>query len=163
MSKSRIEICEGSLFKSDGHLAHGVNCAGAMGKGIAVEFKRRFPEMYEKYRARCGEGLIIPGSCWSWYHEGGDVVFAKSGRLEEVPGRYIFNLAIKAHWRLPASYVAIKGSVTNLIKEMKEHDIDTVSMPWIGCGLGGLQKNVVRRILEKALEGESLLFRVYEL
>lgn len=157
----KVEVRKGDLFTYPEHLAHGVNCAGAMGKGIAIKFKEHWPEMYQEYRDRCHRGLIIPGACWSWWDDFGPV-YNHEGRLVEA-GRFIFNLAIKSHWRLPASYVSLKGSLKNLVREMDENGINEVAMPWIGCGLGGLQQKTVQKLMEKALDGSDKKFIIYEL
>lgn len=130
-----IEIVKGDLFhaytgyqNNDNrqgrqiHLAHGVNCVGAMGAGIAVNFKRKFPDMYEEYNARCKRGLLIPGCVWTWTTQWDDGHFYnKDGRIDMRKVDYtIYNLAIKAHWKMPASYIAMEASLKNLAKELKE-------------------------------------------
>lgn len=171
-----IEIIKGDLFHAytgyktnDGdrckiHLAHGVNCVGAMGAGIAVSFKNKFPDMYQEYNARCKRGLLIPGYCWVWQTTWDDGHFYnKDGRIEMRQVDYtIYNLAIKSHWKLPASYVAMEGSLKNLAKELKEREVKEIAMPWIGCGLGGLSKQVVKKLLENTLASSTTKVIIYE-
>lgn len=72
-------------------------------------------------------------------------------------------MAIKAHWRLPATYNAVEASFSNLIEQMEADAGNAVAMPWIGCGLGGLNKSYVRKIMERVLKDKDIAFHVYEL
>lgn len=144
--------------------AHGVNCAGAMGAGIAVKFKEMFPEMFSTYKDRCKNGLIIPGSVWQWTEVESQPYYDKSGRIVERETIYkVYNLAIKTHWRLPATYNAIEASFNNLIEQMEANGGKAVAMPWIGCGLGGLEKKHVQKIMERVLTDKDIVFHVYEI
>lgn len=172
----KLEIKKGNLFLYKGNLAHGVNCAGAMGKGIAVEFKNHFPAMYQNYKEWCKKGNMIPGSCWAF--ESLDIAdwFTKMDEAKEAAGLdpttigftvsykfySIYNLAIKSHWSLPASYGALKASLENMAKDMIEKKHKEVAMPWIGCNLGGLKKEKVREYLEKTARNFDIDIIVYE-
>jgi O-acetyl-ADP-ribose deacetylase (regulator of RNase III) len=106
-------------------IAHGVNCAGVMGAGIAVQFRNRYPLMYESYRRRClKHGGMIPGDVMSWKHD---------------DGRVIFNLATQPLPGPSAQPWMITAAVGRMITEA-HHDsgIARVAMPLIGCGIGGL-------------------------
>ncbi len=61
-------IEKGDIFNIGGvnNYAHGCNCAGAMGKGIALQFKNKYPKMYSEYRARCKDGLFNPGDVFDY-------------------------------------------------------------------------------------------------
>jgi O-acetyl-ADP-ribose deacetylase (regulator of RNase III) len=76
---------KGDLFRQEGlrALAHGCNCAGAMGKGIAVEFRSRFPKMYAEYKQRCADGAFTPGEVFTWTEQ----------------GLTVFNLGTQKTWR----------------------------------------------------------------
>lgn len=157
----KLEVRKGNLFTYPKHLAHGVNCAGAMGKGIAIKFKEHWPDMYQEYRNQCNQGLIIPGSCWSWRDDIESAHNCEGNMIES--GRFVFNLAIKSHWRLPASHLSLKNSLKNLVQKMDENNIGEVAMPWIGCGLGGLKQKTVQTFMEKILDGTNKKFIIYEL
>jgi len=149
---NKLKIVKGDLFTHPGCVfAHGVNCAGAMGKGIAVPFKKKWPEMYAEYHRECKEGNIIPGMAWKWECQEGIVKMATEGRLTEMSQIVIYNLATQSHWRNPASYNAIEASVNEMLADMHAHSQSLVAMPWIGCGLGGLDKSHVVKILERCL------------
>ena len=50
---------KGNLFASQAQcLVNTVNCVGVMGKGVALEFRRRFPNMFEEYRRVCEAGTL---------------------------------------------------------------------------------------------------------
>lgn len=161
-----VVIKKGDLFShsSSKHqhtcIGHGVNSAGAMGAGIAVEFKKRYPEMFQEYRNRCYSGLIFPGITWAWRELEGTFI-----TKQEILGEdciWIYNLAIKAHWKLDATYEAIEGSLKNMAIHMNENSLKEVGLPWIGCGLGGLEKTKVKTIMEKISEEYKINIIVYE-
>lgn len=144
--------------------AHGVNCAGAMGSGIAVKFKEMFPEMFLAYKDRCKNGLIIPGSVWHWTEIDSQPYYDKNGYIVERETIYeVYNLAIKAHWSLFATYNAIEASFNNLIEQMEASGRRAVAMPWIGCGLGGLDRKHVEKIMERVLANKDIVFHIYEI
>ena len=150
-TKSQLRFFQKDLFEhltQGTYLAHGVNCMGVMGRGIAVEFKERWPRMYEEYRAKCKEGRLILGDFHTW--QPGLRYF----RQQEFLSIKIYNLAIKSHWRNPASYLAIESSVNLMLDDMSENGGAVVAMPWIGCGLGGLDKKHVAKILKRCLAKE---------
>jgi O-acetyl-ADP-ribose deacetylase (regulator of RNase III) len=84
---------KGDLFQTRDldALAHGCNCAGAMGKGIAVEFRKRFPEMYAEYKARCARRSFALGDVFAWRQ--GDIT--------------IFNLGTQRTWRTRADLTGV--------------------------------------------------------
>ncbi len=127
-------------------LAHGVNCAGAMGKGIAVEFRARFPAMYRAYRARCAAGDFEPGDVFAWRDS----------------GRMIFNLATQASWRTGATLEAVAASVRTMTELAAAGGIARVGMPRIGAGLGGLPWVEVRALLDRLGSETRVELRVFE-
>jgi len=161
-----VTIKKGDLFahtfsgRNNTCIGHGVNSAGAMGAGIAIEFKKRFPEMFSEYRNRCQSGLIFPGITWIWKEPTG-IYLTKQETLDE-EHIWIYNLAIKAHWKLNATYEAIEDSLKNMAIHMNENSFEEIGLPWIGCGLGGLEKSKVKAIMEKISEDYKINIVVYE-
>jgi O-acetyl-ADP-ribose deacetylase (regulator of RNase III) len=131
---------KGDLFRHAGldALAHGCNCAGAMGKGIAVEFKARYPRMYEEYKRRCTAGTFKPGDVFEW----------REGELT------IFNLGTQATWRTKATLPAIEAAVSEMVRLGAEHEIARIGLPRIGAGLGGLRWDDVRALIAR-IGGET--------
>ena len=129
-----ISSREGDLFGSGiPALAHGVNCRGVMGKGIACQFRQRYPKMAESYRRRCLRGEMLPGEILPWKHDDGTVIFNLA--IQDLPG------ANARPWAITA---AIGRMITEAHHDFK---IREVAMPLIGCGIGGLTENDLRRCL----------------
>jgi len=128
-----IEI--GDIFKIKGvtNYAHGCNCAGAMGKGIALQFKEKFPKMYKQYKALCKDGKFNLGDVFEYnYGEG-----------------YIFNLGTQATWRTKADINAIGQSISKMLFLASENRVEKIALPKIGAGLGGLNWDNVKATINK--------------
>jgi O-acetyl-ADP-ribose deacetylase (regulator of RNase III) len=128
-------IEEGDIFKIDGiyNYAHGCNCAGAMGKGIAVQFKEKFPKMYKEYKRMCLEKEFGLGDVFEYDYGTG----------------YVFNLGTQLTWRTKADLKAIEQSLKKMLSFAVDNGIEDIALPKIGSGLGGLQWEEVKNILEK--------------
>lgn len=128
-----ISFREGDLFASGlPAIAHGVNCRGVMGAGIAVQFRQRWPVMYESYRKRCAKGAMIPGDIMTWQHARG----------------IVFNLVTQREPGPDAQPWMITAAVGRMIAEAyHDHGIIGIGLPLIGCGIGGLTENDLRRCL----------------
>jgi O-acetyl-ADP-ribose deacetylase (regulator of RNase III) len=142
---------KGDLFGASGldALAHGCNCAGAMGKGIAVEFRKRFPEMYAEYKERCARGRFNLGDVFAWTHE----------------HITVFNLGTQKTWRTKADLIAVKAALEAMIQLAEQAGIRRVGLPRIGAGLGGLAWQDVRSVLVALGEStyvELVVFEEYE-
>jgi O-acetyl-ADP-ribose deacetylase (regulator of RNase III) len=136
---------KGDLFHYEGlhALAHGCNCAGAMGKGIAVEFRSRFPAMYAAYKKRCAEGQFGLGDVFVW------------AEAETT----IFNLGTQKTWKTKAELHAIEQATNEMARLAEVAGIKRVGLPRIGAGLGGLPWEAVRAVLLKiGVETELELF-----
>jgi O-acetyl-ADP-ribose deacetylase (regulator of RNase III) len=121
-------------------LGHGCNCAGAMGAGIAVEFKRRFPDMYREYRSRCRQGRFVLGEIFLW----------------EASDATIYNLATQPVPRPSATLQAIDTSVRAALADAEQRRKVELGIPRIGAGLGGLDWNDVADVLAGASEGSTV-------
>jgi O-acetyl-ADP-ribose deacetylase (regulator of RNase III) len=139
---------EGDLFADSGIRAwgHGCNCAGAMGAGIAVEFKRRFPRMFDEYRVRCADGRFALGDVFVWNE--GDVT--------------VYNLGTQEHWRKKAQLAALSKAVTRMVSLAEKGGIERVALPRIGAGLGGLDWPKVRAVLKEAGDASQVELVVFE-
>lgn len=144
-----IEFIKGDLFAYPGlsAIGHGCNAAGAMGAGIAVEFKRRWPDMYLAYRKLCFDGSYKPGDVFLWQAQ--DVV--------------IFNLCTQASWRTHATLEAIERSVLATLVMANERKLMRVGLPRIGAGLGGLDWNEVKSLLTRLSESSQVTLVVFEM
>jgi O-acetyl-ADP-ribose deacetylase (regulator of RNase III) len=127
-------------------LAHGCNCAGAMGKGIATEFRRRFPAMYKEYKSRCADGRFQLGGVFTW----------KEDSLT------VFNLGTQRTWRTPAELPAVEQAVSKMIRLAEDAGIESIGLPRIGAGLGRLRWEDVRAAIERLAMGTSVELVVVE-
>ncbi|ATB49055.1 macro domain-containing protein [Corallococcus macrosporus] len=138
----------GDLLRQTGlhALAHGCNCAGAMGKGIAVEFRARFPEMYEEYKQRCADGRFKLGDVFTW--TGAEVT--------------VFNLGTQRTWRTRADLRAIERAVSTMVEHADGLGIGRIGLPRIGAGLGGLPWAPVRDLLLRSGASTRVMLVVFE-
>jgi O-acetyl-ADP-ribose deacetylase (regulator of RNase III) len=148
-----IHYLSGDLFANEHHaqaLAHGCNCQGAMGAGIAVEFRRRYPAMYAEYRRRC---KAIPRQ-----FNVGDVFLWKS---ESQP--WVLNLATQEHYRgMRATYAGVEQALTAMRALADAEGIRGIGLPRLGAGHGGLAWGSVRASIERVFAGWPGALWVYE-
>ncbi len=117
-------------------LGHGCNCTGAMGAGIALQFRKRWPEMYEEYRQFCGEGTALPGDVYPYEAEDGLLIF--NMLTQPVPGP-------------TATLDHIESALRRSIDMCVEEGIKELGIPRVGAGLGGLKWSIVRERLEEII------------
>ncbi len=134
-----IEITQGNILRANTEaLVNTVNCVGYMGKGIALQFKKAFPENFKAYRRACGAENVVPGKMF---------VFATNSFVNP---KYIINFPTKRHWRGKSRLGDIESGLRTLTEEVKKSDISSIAIPPLGCGLGGLNWDTVRPMIEKA-------------
>lgn len=134
-----IILAKGNLLRSEAEvLVNTVNCVGFMGKGIALQFRKAFPENFKAYEAECRKGNIVPGKVF---------LFA-TGNF--IPPLYIINFPTKKHWRENSKIEYITSGLEDLVRVLKELNVSSVAVPPLGCGLGGLKWSVVRPHIERA-------------
>ena len=135
-----IEYKTGDLLaeKADA-LINTVNCVGHMGAGIALQFKKAWPENYRAYAAACRDGEVQPGRMF---------VFETH---QLAPPRYIINFPTKRHWRGRSRLEDIDAGLEALAAEIRRLDLSSVAVPPLGAGLGGLPWKDVRGRIERAL------------
>lgn len=128
-------IERGDIFDIDGvnSYAHGCNCAGAMGKGIALQFRSRFPAMYTEYREMCLAGRYNPGDVFDYNYGKG----------------HVYNLGTQQTWRTKAKLEYIERSVVGMLELASGDNVSKIALPAIGAGLGGLQWKDVKAVLDR--------------
>ncbi len=146
-----IEFKKGNLLATDAEaLINTVNTVGVMGKGIALQFKKAFPENYDTYKKACDENIVKPGQMF----------IVKRDSLTNP--HYIINFPTKRHWKGNSKLEDIKAGLVALVEEVKKRDIKSVAVPPLGCGLGGLSWGQVYSLIQeefsKAPEIEWLVF-----
>lgn len=138
-----IEFTSGNLFESNVEaLVNTVNTVGVMGKGIALQFSRQFPEIMPIYESACKDGTLVVGQ-------------VQTIRLSLLPGMtgpaYIINFPTKKHWKGDSKIEYIETGLQSLRTEIEKHGIKSVALPPLGCGLGGLNWGDVRRKIVESL------------
>ena len=118
-------------------LVNTVNCVGVMGRGIALQFRKAFPENFEAYKAVCERGGLRPGK-----------LFVHSlGNLTNP--RYIINFPTKDHWKGKSRLGYIDSGLEALVQEVRRLGIRSIAIPPLGCGLGGLHWSDVYPRIER--------------
>ena len=134
-----IERGEGNLLQADVEaLVNTVNTEGVMGKGLALQFKRAFPDAFKSYAQACKNGEVAVGKMH---------VFPRL-----VTPRIIFNFPTKKHWRQPSRLEYIESGLVDLVSKVKELGISSIAIPPLGCGNGGLDWTIVKPLILKAAE-----------
>jgi O-acetyl-ADP-ribose deacetylase (regulator of RNase III) len=134
-----VELTKGNLLDADAEvMVNTVNCVGYMGKGVALQFKKAFPENFKAYERSCRASQVRPGTMF---------VFAR-GTITNP--RYIVNFPTKRHWRGPSRIEDIATGLQALVQEVRRLGVASVAIPPLGCGLGGLDWRVVRPMIESA-------------
>lgn len=126
----------GDIFKSNAQvITNTVNCVGVMGKGLALAYKKKFPEMYNDYKNRCDRGEVNPGTPYLWEND----------------SIQILNFPTKRHWKQKSFLSDIEEGLKYLSKNYDELGISSIALPPLGCGLGGLNWNDVKNLINKYL------------
>lgn len=147
-----IEYKTGDILKEEADaLVNTVNCVGVMGRGIALQFKRAFPENFKAYVARCKRNAMQPGR----------VFVFETGQLTSP--RFIINFPTKRHWRGKSRMEDIESGSASLAEAIRSRDIRSIAIPPLGSGLGGLHWPEVRARLQAALkEFEDVKIIIFE-
>lgn len=142
---------KGNLLEDSSEaLVNTVNTVGVMGKGIALQFKQAFPEVFRKYEKACKKGEIQTGTMY--------VV-----RTDALVGpKVIINFPTKTHWKEKSKIEYIEEGLTDLVNVIQELNIQSIAIPPLGCGNGGLDWSIVQPLIEEAFQDISAKVYVYE-
>ena len=137
----------GDMFASRAQtLVNTVNCVGVMGKGVALEFKRRFPLMFEDYVARC---------------ERKQVRLSEPYLYRDLGGAMVVNFPTKDHWRSPSRLSDIERGLNYFVQNVAAWGISSIAFPPLGCGNGGLEWAEVGPLMYRKLANLSIDVEVY--
>src|SRR6266498_770968 len=137
----------GDLFETKAQTrVNTVNCVGVMGKGVALEFRKRFPAMFEDYLARCQRGEVRLGKPYLY---------------RDSSGVRIVNFPTKQHWRSPSHLADIGRGLDYFLAHAAEWEIRSVAFPPLGCGNGGLEWPEVGPLLYAKLRDAEFDVEVY--
>lgn len=142
MKPSMMKFIQGDILKADAQaLVNTVNCVGVMGRGIALQFKKKFPENFDAYERACRAGEMVPGNVH---------VFDMGAMFNP---RYVINFPTKKHWRAHSRIEDIVAGLESLVAVVRDRRIKSIAIPPLGCGLGGLDWAEVRPLIVQAFAG----------
>lgn len=142
-----MKILIGDILQSSAQtLINTVNCVGVMGKGIALEFKNRFPEMHEDYLARCKRGEVKPG-----------VPYLYRSLLPP----QIINFPTKDHWKSVSKVNDIERGLKHLLAHYREWGVQSLAIPPLGCGNGQLEWRVVGPLIYRYMHQMDVPVEMY--
>lgn len=147
-----IHYTKGNIIQADVEaLVNTVNTVGVMGKGIALVFKKAFPNNFKIYRKLCEEKEFNIG----------DMLITNTGQIRP---KFIVNFPTKKHWRGKSKIEFIEIGMKELVKEINKKQIKSIAIPPLGCGNGGLNWNEVKAIILRELElvNEEIKVIIYE-
>lgn len=127
-----LNIVTGDIFESNTQtIVNTVNCVGAMGKGIALEYKNRYPKMFTRYQELCKLGLIKIGSLWLYNKE----------------PKWVLNFPTKLHWKNPSKIEYLELGLEKFVNTYDEKGITSISFPLLGASNGGIDPDISLRIM----------------
>ncbi len=123
-----IQLERGDLLKQEqvDAIVNTVNCVGVMGKGIALQFRNKWPKNYDAYRAACDRGEVRIGEMF---------IFDLGGLVKP---NFIINFPTKQHWKGKSQLEYIVAGLQDLTRQVRQLGIRSLAMPPLGCGNGGL-------------------------
>lgn len=138
---SKFITCNDIFTSTAQVLVNPVNTVGVMGKGLALQIKQKYPNVYEAYKKACTQHRLTVG------------------KLQLVPitdNRFILNFPTKTHWKHSSEYNYITLGLYKLASCYKSKNITSIAFPKIGCGCGGLNWIVVKALIIKHLQHTDL-------
>lgn len=136
-----IELLRGDILQANAEaLVNTVNCVGVMGRGIALQFRKAFPENFMQYKAACDRNELHPGTMHVY----------DMGQM--MNPRIIINFPTKRHWKGKSRMEDIEVGLRALVREVRKRRIGSVAIPPLGCGLGGLDWKEVQPRIEAAFQ-----------
>lgn len=135
-----ISFMKGDMICSDAEaIVNTVNCVGVMGKGLALQVKKAYPDNFIAYKKACDDGKIVIGEMF---------VFDNSTLF---PPRYIVNFPTKKHWKAPSKLEYINAGLRSLTDVICQLGINSIAIPPLGCGNGNLSWSDVLPVIETGL------------
>jgi len=136
-----IKTVKGDLMLTEAEaIVNTVNCVGVMGKGIALQMKKAYPDNFKAYANACTKGEVKPGK-----------MFVYRLAEENKNPKFIINFPTKKHWKNPSEIEYLQEGLDDLVKTVQEYGIQSVALPPLGCGNGGLDWNIVRSLIFEKL------------
>lgn len=147
---SNITFKKGNIFSSDKQtIVNTINCVGVMGKGVALGFRLRYPEMYEKYKEFCKNKQITIGKLWLY-------------KRPQEYSKWVLNFPTKFHWKYPSKMEYLEAGLQKFVETYQEKGITSIAFPLLGTHNGGLDKIDVLNIMHFYLDRCSIPIEIYE-
>lgn len=147
-----INYVTGNILDSEAQaIVNTVNTVGVMGKGIALQFKKAYPNNYKSYSAACKSKEVVVGK-----------MFVTTDSNISSGEKVIINFPTKQNWRKPSEYIYIEDGLDDLISVIKLNQIKSIAIPPLGAGNGGLKWEIVKKIIEEKLNSLDIDIYVYE-
>lgn len=142
-----MKIMIGDIFNSNSStIVNTVNCVGVMGKGIALEFKKKYPKMFSEYVDLCKQGALKPGEPYFY---------------KDLLGTSILVFPTKDHWRSPSKLSYIISGLDWFRNNYEKYGITSIAFPPLGCGNGGLTWDIVGPVMYSKLNDLPIDIEVY--
>ena len=143
---------KGNIFTSKCQtLVNTVNCVGVMGAGIALEFKLRYPEMYQRYVQHCQEGRLKVGKLWLYKNP------ANNGRQ----CHWVLNFPTKKHWKYPSKESYLRAGLENFVATYHNRGIESIAFPTLGSQNGGIPEEISVKLMREYLENIEIDVEIY--
>lgn len=132
-----IIITDNTVFNTNAeYIVNTVNCVGVMGKGLALEFSLRYPDLNKIYIEQCKRNEIKTGQIYDY----------------NINGTKIINFPTKNDYKYPSKYKWIEEGLIDFVKKYKDLNIKSIAFPLLGCTNGELDKNIILSIMKKHLD-----------
>ncbi len=146
-----IEYKNGDILREDVEaIVNTVNCVGIMGRGLALQFKNKFPQNLKEYQLACTNKEVQLGKMF--VHQTGQLINPK----------YIINFPTKGHWKQNSKIEDISNGLDDLITIIEKYSIKSIAIPPLGSGLGGLDWNQVKKLIEEKLKNINCTIILFE-
>ena len=142
-----LTYLKGDLLSSPAQVqVNTVNTVGVMGKGIALQFKKKYPEMFTAYQRVCEKQQLDTGKLYLW----------------KSPEKWVLMFPTKKHWRNPSRMEYVESGLQKFVDNYERLGIESIAFPKLGCGNGGLEWSAVKLIMEKYLRPLPISIYIYE-
>ena len=146
-----IEYKNGDILREDVEaIVNTVNCVGIMGRGLALQFKNKFPQNFKEYQLACTNKEVQLGKMF--VHQTGQLINPK----------YIINFPTKGHWKQNSKIEDISNGLDDLITIIEKYSIKSIAIPPVGSGLGGLDWKMVKKLIEEKLKNINCTVILFE-
>lgn len=144
-----VQIISGNIFNSDATcLVNTVNTVGVMGKGVALVYRLKYPDMFEEYKKVCASGELSIGRGWLYAPKNSPIT--------------VYNFPTKRDWKQPSSLRYIEDGLAHFLDSYKDLGLQSAAFPLLGTENGGLDKKVVLPLMEKVLGRCDIPIEIYE-